>query len=68
MVPTFGLPALTIPVAIGLCLIAAFLTHQQTMRAKSGDDLKDAFNAWGFAFFMGLIMLFMGWVVKSFFM
>lgn len=68
LVPTFGLPAITIPVAIGICLIAAFLTHQQNFKVKSGDDLKDAFNAWGYGFVVSLMIFFIGWIVKAFFL
>jgi len=68
MVPAFGLPSLTVPLAIGICLIAAFLTHQQNFKVSSGDELKDAFNAWGYGFFVSLMLFFIGWIVKSFFM
>jgi hypothetical protein len=68
VVPTFGLPMLTVPVAIGICLIAAFLTHQQSFKVSSGDELKDAFNAWGYGIFVSLTIFFVGWIVKSFFM
>lgn len=66
VVPTFGLPMLSIPAAIGICLIMAFLTHQQTTQLKSGNDLNDAFRAWGFSLFMMLLIFFIGWVVTLF--
>lgn len=66
VVPTFGLPMLTIPIAIGICIIAAFLTHQQNFKLKSGDEMMDALNAYGYSIFTGAVLLFIGWVVTFF--
>ena len=37
VVPTFSAPPLTIPVAIGLVLLVAFLTYQHSRSSTTGD-------------------------------
>jgi Na+(H+)/acetate symporter ActP len=60
IVPTFGLPMLSIPVAIGLALIVSYLTKQ----------MAESRVAWGYTFSMALVVplvaLCMGYVVHSF--
>lgn len=38
IVPTFGIPQLGIPQAIGICLIASYLTHQFTYQKEDDDE------------------------------
>lgn len=66
MVPTFGLPSLDIPQALGLALVVTFLTHQTTKRED--EDAGEVFARIlinGFVeglFFLGfgaIVMLFM---------
>jgi hypothetical protein len=68
VVPTFGLPMLTIPVAIGLALIVGFLTHQMRQTNRDEEPLVQAASLFGHGFFNAGVILFMGWVVHSFFM
>jgi hypothetical protein len=35
---------------------------------KSADDLKDAFNVWGYGFMVSLMIFFIGWIVATFFL
>ena len=65
IVPTFGLPALTIAVAIGLALTVSFLTHQ--MRAKTDESSTDvAARLFGYGFANASIVLLFGWAVTLF--
>lgn len=61
VVPTFGLPALTIPQAVGLGIIGALVTHQFNGSINEG-------NRWQFvlgAFANPLIFLATGWLIKQ---
>lgn len=60
-VPTFGLPDLSLPVAIGVGLVASFLTHQYV--PTKDEDLPKAIVH---GFLYPLIALVMGWVVHLF--
>jgi len=61
--PTFGLPLLTVPVALGVALIAGFLTNSNT-------QYKDHETDWGanvVAAILGpLLALFFGWIYTLF--
>lgn len=61
IVPTFGLPSLSIPVAIGICLIVGFLTHQpvQSSKPKQGRAILAG------RLFEPFVVVALGWVVKS---
>lgn len=62
MVPAFGLPALTVPLAIGLSLVVGFLTAH---RLKKDKDFE-----WGWAIgnmiFAPAMVLLIGWIVTRF--
>lgn len=61
VVPTFGLPDLSLRVAIGVGLVASFLTHQYV--PTKDEDLPQAIIH---EFFYPLIALVMGLVVRLF--
>ena len=61
MVPTFGLPDLSLPVAIGVGLVVSFLTHQY-VHTKDEDLPRMLFDE----FLYPLIALVMGFVVHLF--
>ena len=65
IVPAFGLPKLSIPLAIGLALIVSYLTHQLDNREKDNRTASEVLVA-GIAtsFVKPLIVLLTGWVVK----
>lgn len=67
MVPTFGLPALSLAAAIGVAMVISFLTYQhsncQEKEQSFGDKLT---NTFGVAFIYPLLSLGMGWVVLQF--
>lgn len=62
IVPAFGLPALTVPLAIGLSLLVGFLTAQRLKKDKDFD--------WGAAIghliFGPAMVLLIGWCVTRF--
>jgi hypothetical protein len=62
IVPTFGLPALSIPVAIGLSVVVGMLTSHATKT----DGEKNALSAVLIAFFVPVFALLVGWIAKSF--
>ena len=65
IVPLFHLPALTIAAAIGLGLIASFLTHQ--MRPDNEENpLAAMANIFGYGFVNAGMCLLIGWVVTFF--
>jgi hypothetical protein len=61
--PTFGLPLLSIPQAIGLCLVVNMLAGQ-SRTGKDGD--KDWANLLAVAFVGPLLVLAMGWIIAGF--
>jgi len=61
VVPTFGLPSLSVVEAIGIALIAAFLTHQYHSVPK--EKTREYYLI---LFFSPLIALFIGWLVHLF--
>lgn len=66
IVPTFGLPALSIPVAIGICLIMAFLTHQIPPKSEPGREMQDSLSRMFNGFLLSTAIFFVGWVVTFF--
>lgn len=66
MVP-FGLPALSIPTAIGVALVVSFLTHQtdhyEDKTKTGGERFATSVVA---AFIKAPIALTIGWIVKQF--
>jgi hypothetical protein len=60
IVPAFGLPALSIPIAIGIAMIMSYLTHQ-----IEPDDSSTA-KAAGHAFGGPIMVLLLGWIVQMF--
>ncbi len=62
-VPTFGLPPLSIPAAIGVSMIASYLTYQYGLKAE---DDKDATKALMNVALRPLVALMVGWVVHQF--
>lgn len=65
VVPTFGLPVLTIPIAIGLALLVGLLAHQ--MRNDSGETTSEAtVKLFAYGFVNSGIVLALGWVVTLF--
>ena len=62
IVPLFGLPALSIPFAIGFSLIVGYMTHQAT---KTEDE-----PSWGtltaHAALLPAFILLIGWIVTKF--
>lgn len=64
VVPLFGLPQLSIPLAIGISLIVGMLTNHRTGREvekKGGLG-----NAIGLSVFVPALFLLMGWLVHMF--
>ena len=66
IVAFFGLPALTIPMAIGLTLIASFLTAQYYHNTDDRDPWSKLGTAVGHEFFYPLVVLGIGWIVLQF--
>ncbi len=68
MVPTFGVPELSIPAAIGIALVVSYLTHQMIDCEK---EEKRTFGAEVtksiiIAIVKPLFALFIGWIVNMF--
>lgn len=66
VVPTFGLPELSIPVAIGISLIVSLLAHQQSVKFSSGNELEDAAKNLGYGYFAVGFSFVAGWLVTLF--
>jgi len=62
VVPTFGIPALSIPAAIGLGLTIAYLTHQNIQE----DESRPIEQAFALAVIKPTFALFIGWLVQFF--
>jgi hypothetical protein len=64
-VPAFGLPPLSIPLAIGLALVAGALTNH-----KAGNEAKDPDAGWSAVVIYGCmkpaVALLFGWIAKGF--
>jgi hypothetical protein len=71
MVPTLGLPVLTVAPAIGIALTVGYLTKSHNMKVMDIDNPKEVFDGFIGAvfggFFTPLVALVTGWIV-SFFM
>jgi hypothetical protein len=68
MVPIFDLPELAIAPAIGLALIASYLTHQHD-HAKDEDEESfgtSVLRSFLYSILMPLWMLLIGWIVHQF--
>ena len=71
VVPTFDVPHLSIPVAIGIAVIAGFLTHgvhHQTSQDNQEDKLKRMVENACYQFLNPLFCLGVGWIVMQFMM
>lgn len=67
VVPAFGLPPLSVPLAIGVALIVTLMTHQNPARQGAGGGKKDDLaHAMWFAALLPLFGLGIGWVAKQF--
>ena len=65
-VPIFGLPPLTIAAAIGVSLLAGYLTHQyRPEKTEPGQHWKRFAEIIGYAILKPLLCLAVGWVVKQ---
>ena len=62
VVPAFGLPTLSIPVAIGISLIIKYLTIH---RSKTAEDV-DMWEAYKFAISFPIMTLIIGWIIHFF--
>lgn len=62
IIPTFGLPALSIPVAIGITLMSKYMTIQK--KPEMQDD--DFVSQYSFAIAFPLVTLIIGWIVHFF--
>ena len=62
VIPTFSLPPLSIPVAIGIGLILAFTTHQTSIKKED----KSAGERFADAIINPLMLLLIGWIVTLF--
>lgn len=60
VVPFFGLPALSIPLAIGISLLIGFLAQSPTAKDVESGDWKKSFSI---SILSPLITLFIGWIV-----
>jgi hypothetical protein len=65
VVPVFGLPALSVPVAIGLCLIASVLTNHKTGKEAEKEDVGLGMTV-GVLLLKPGIALLAGWIVTKF--
>ncbi len=69
VVPTFGLPELSIAAAIGISLIIRTLTYQDKSNETKKEDetfSEKIIPAIGVAIFAPLLTLFFGWVIHLF--
>jgi hypothetical protein len=61
IVPTFHVTALRIPEALGLALLARFVTNTNTQ-----EDHENMVRTIGLAFFTPAVALFFGWILRFF--
>lgn len=67
VVPTFGLPVLSLVPAIGLAMVVSFLTHQSdASKEPDGDSSIRMAKALSHALVMPALVLGIGWVVRQF--
>jgi hypothetical protein len=66
IVPVFGLPVLAIVPAIGLALVAGFLTHQ-VVKTPTGESLSDTLvKCLTISLSKPILFLLIGWIVTLF--
>ncbi len=69
VVPLFALPALSIPVAMGLSVIVNFMTSHSTTESKTSDDdepWETLLKAFIYVIFRPGFALLFGWIIHSF--
>ena len=67
MVPAFGLPTLSIPLAIGIAIIISYMTRDLTNTEKNKKSASEVLAlAIGWAIFKPALALMIGWVVRFF--
>lgn len=66
VVPTLGLPALTLVPAIGLALVASFMTYHYVYAKDTRSHGEQVGTAATLAFAYPLLVLGMGWVINQF--
>ena len=69
MVPTFGLPDLSVAAAVGISLIVRYLTdqHKSSEPKNEGETFGEKFGtAIGIAILAPLFALFFGWIIHLF--
>lgn len=65
VVPTFGLPALSIPLAVGLAMTVRMVTNQSETSRNDGDEHPVA-KAIAYGLLAPMFGLFLGWIVTLF--
>ena len=66
IVPTFGLPALNLPAAIGFAIVSAHLTRQYMLQTKQeGSKWDETLRALSHTAFKPAFALVAGWIVKQ---
>lgn len=63
-VPAFGLPALTIPLAMGIMLVVSYMTKQADFNNQDREDYQKRMNVVSIVKPLGALAV--GWVVKFF--
>ena len=65
--PLFGLPLLSIPVAVGIAITVKMLTHEYSDYTFKGKNARELIcKAIGHSIFGSLFVLFIGWIVTLF--
>jgi len=64
IVPSFGLPLLSIPVAMGVALVVTYLTYQVPNSKSDYNMVELLFRGFSFATFKPLICLGTGYIIK----
>lgn len=64
IVGTFGLPALTIPLALGIMVVVSYLTKQPNFANEDKEDYVKRTNILAIVKPLGALAV--GWVIKSF--
>ena len=66
MVPTLGLPRLSVVQAIGIAIVVSFLTHQDTSYIPKKERKRSGWESLGVVILYPLIALLFGWVVHQY--
>jgi len=66
IIPTFGLPVLSMPAAIGICLIVAFLTHQKETEDSHKSDEEKLIDKLSYGLSTNTVLFAIAWVVHLF--